>query len=235
MLGVLNNTRGDYDGEVAARAWWTVCMGARLQECRKAHDTWKQQVEDAALPNTLTVAQTQQAVALPAFEPLARCVTLRSMEVGVEPGPLLDRMQAQSKLGAITEWSRAVRDVVPLRERLQAMLPMARVARLSWLQRAVGSRAQAPAGLAPSAAEMDIDEVRLCQVWMYGVASRLSACRGAAGELAAGVGMSDPNQPLQGYESRRWDPTSPTWREMEACVHLQAAKAGTVADAAWRA
>ena len=76
--------------------------------------------------------------------------------------------------------------------------------------------------------------VHACQVWLYGLATRLSKCKDNAAAFAQGVGMSDPNQPLQGYQSRRWDPASPQWQLMEACVHYQAARAGAEANVAWR-
>ena len=88
--------------------------------------------------------------------------------------------------------------------------------------------------LAPSAAEMDVDELRVCQVWMYGLASRLTACHRAASEFSIAAGMVDPNSPLKGYDEERWDPTEPPWQRMEICVHTQASKAGTEADTAWR-
>ena len=49
----------------------------------------------------------------------------------------------------------------------------------------------------------------VCQVWMYGLASRLGACRAAAGEFATVAGMRDPNTPLLGgFDEERWDPTA---------------------------
>ena len=134
---------------------------------------------------------------------------------------------------AAAEWAQAVREVAPLRTQLQQMLPAARRERLPWLRR-VASREADRATLAPAAEQMDADELRLCQVWMYGLATRLADCRHTAAALASAVGMADPNAPLGGYDARRWHPRSAAWREMEACVHVQAGRAGTAADAAWR-
>ena len=134
----------------------------------------------------------------------------------------------------MNEWMRAVDAVGPLKIKLQRdLLPAAPRERLSWLQKRTSS-ATGRDDLAPSAGAMDIDEVRYSQVRMYGLATRLSRCKAAAATLADGVGMSDQNQPLLDYTSRRWDPASSTWQEIEACVHLQAARAGANVDVAWR-
>jgi len=84
------------------------------------------------------------------------------------------------------------------------------------------------------AGAMDIDELRVCQIWMFGLASRLHECQQHAAQFARQVGMPDPNTPLRGYDEDRWDPLSTGWRQMEMCVHEQAAKASTETDAVWR-
>ena len=157
------------------------------------------------------------------------------MERGIDTGDMLDGVQGGNRTRA--EWMQAVDAVGPLKLKLQGeLLPAARKQRQSFLQRRFSSSAasSAPGALAPSAGEMDVDELRLCQVWLYGLASRLSRCKKAASALADGVGMGDPNKPLENYASRRWDPSSPIWQEMEACVHLHAARSGAEADLAWR-
>ena len=71
---------------------------------------------------------------------------------------------------------------------------------------------------------------------MYGLASRLGACRAAASTFATEAGMRDPNTPLLGgFDEERWDPNARMWQEMEACVHSQAGLAGARVDDAWRA
>ena len=88
--------------------------------------------------------------------------------------------------------------------------------------------------LAPSAGEMSIDELRVCQVWLFGLASRLRACQPAAGVFAEAAGLQDANRPLVGYAEERWDPRAPEWKRMEMCVHGQAGEAGQAVDAVWR-
>ena len=155
----------------------------------------------------MRASSSRAAVALPAFEPLAKCVTLRSMEVGIEPSKLLDNLQGNKKQ-AQAEWMHAVDEVGPLKVKLQTqLLPAARKEKMTWLQRRMapphGAEGDRAGALAPSAAAMDIDEARVCQVWLFGLATRLSKCKDTASAFAQGVGMSDPNQPLQNYESRR--------------------------------
>lgn len=212
-------------------------MGSHLTDCKKQVGSWKEQAATHGLPDSLKPEHTHAAVSLPTFEPLAKCVTLRSMEVGVEPGKILDRMQGQGgevgRKRAKAEWAQATKDVDPLKAKLQTMIPAARKERMPWLRRVISS--DRGVTLAPSAAAMDIDEARLCQIWMYSLATRLDDCKRPASALAIGVGMSDPNQPLLRYNSRRWDPSSATWQEMEACVHIQAKKAGAEVDPVWRA
>lgn len=237
ILNTLGKT-GDADAQTTVRTWWVLCMGARLIDCRAAANSWKAQAQSQGIPDSLLPEHTRAVVALPTFEPLAKCVTLRSMEIGVEPSTLLDNIQG-NKRQAQVEWMRAVDEVGPLKVKLQTeLLPAARKEKMSWLQRklapAQGAEGDRAGALAPSTAAMDVDEARVCQVWLYGLASRLSKCSDTASAFAQGVGMSDPNQPLQGYESRRWDPAGKTWQLMEACVHFQAARAGAQTDVAWR-
>ena len=69
---------------------------------------------------------------------------------------------------------------------------------------------------------------------MYGLASRLQRCQSLARDFAAAAGMRDSNSPLLGYDEERWQPTSEEWRAMEGCLHVQAQRAGTECDKAWR-
>ena len=144
--------------------------------------------------------------------------------VGVDPGQTLDHVQtAGARTVARAEWLRAVSEVAPFRTKLQTSLLLL-------------PNSPSPAvSLAPSAAEMGIDELRVCQVWVYSLATRLHACQRAAGGFAVSAGMSDYNSPLKGYDEERWDPGHPRWQEMETCVHVCAERAGTEADVAWRA
>ena len=233
MLEALART-SDVEGRAAARAWWVICMGSRVAECKGAYAAWRAQAE-GALPTQLKTEHTEAAISLPGFEPLAQCIIERAAAIGVDAGAMLDRVEvAGERTLASAEWSRAVQEVEPMRSRLQQGFLRGSQAEPSFLRRAMARLRSDEVVLASSAGEMGIDELRVCQVWMYGLASRLSACQGAAGEFAAAAGMSDPNAPLLGYEAERWDPRSPVWSEMEACVHVQAGKAGTEADAAWR-
>lgn len=233
MLEALARTSGD-EGRAAARAWWVICMGSRVAECKGAYGAWRAQAE-GSLPTQLKTEHTEAAIGLPAFEPLAQCILDRAAAVGVDAGAMLDRVEAAGEQTLKSaEWTRAVQEVEPLRSRLQQGFLRGSQAEPSLFRRAISRVKSDEVVLASSAGEMGIDELRVCQVWMYGLASRLSACQGKAGEFAAAAGMSDPNTPLLGYDSERWDPRSPVWSEMEACVHGQAGKAGTQADAAWR-
>ena len=188
------------------------------------------------LPGQLKPEHTVAAVSLTTFEPMARCLVDHADSLGFDAGAMLNRVEAAGEQNAASaEWARAVREVEPLRTKLQThFLSQEGRESQSFLQRAIaGSKAKKPA-LARSAGEMDIDEVRVCQVWVYGLASRLRACQQLAHEFAVSSGMTDPNTPLQGYDEERWDPRAPPWRDMESCVHVAAAKAGTETDIAWR-
>lgn len=221
----------DAEQQVSIRTWWVLCMGSHLAECKDSYSEWKSQAA-ASLPADLTAQHTREALSLPGFPALAKCVTLKSQAVGVEPGNLLDNVGGGFTLRK--DWFHAVEEVEPLKTSLQAMLLAARREQLSWLAKLTRRPGAVDAALASSSTEMDVDEVRLCQVWMYGLASRLAPCKGSASAFAAGVGMEDPNQPLKNYQSKRWDPRSPVWQEMEACVHFQASRAGVTADSVWR-
>ena len=204
-------------------------MGARVAECKDSYVEWKEQAAQS-LPGQLTPEHTRAVIELPGFETLGRCILSAGQAVGIDPGVTLDTVEAH---GASSEWSRAVGEVEPLRQRLQTTFLADKQS--SFIRRAFASRDKAKnVALAPSAGEMGVDELRVCQVWMYGLASRLSECQNAASEFAASAGMSDPNSPLAGYDEERWDPREPIWQRMENCVHGQAANAGTETDRAWR-
>ena len=224
----------DDDARAAARTWWVICMSSRVQECREAYGAWKAQAADA-LPSQLTAEHTAAAVSLPGFEPMARCILEQGDAIGIDPAATLDTVEAAGvKSHAGIMWAQAVEEVEPLRRRLQHSF-LRRDAETSLLRRAVAGTRPKEVALAPSAGEMGIDELRVCQVWMYGLATRLQDCQLRASNFATAAGMSDPNSPLESYDEDRWDPTAAPWHEMEACVHAQATKAGAEADKAWRA
>jgi hypothetical protein len=232
MLEALARATND-DDRATTRLWWTVCMGNRLTECKQSYAAWKSQAA-ASLPTQLRPEHTEAAVGLPGFEPLGQCVLDCAAAVNVDAGAMLDRVEAVGKRqSANAEWSRAVNDVEPMRHRLQQSFLQPR-SEPSLLQRALSRRPADGVALAPSAGQMELDELRVCQVWMYALASRLRACAPAANEFAAAAGLRDPNAPLLGYEEERWDPRARPWVVMESCVHEQAARAGVEADAAWR-
>ena len=83
---------------------------------------------------------------------------------------------------------------------------------------------------------MEVDELRVCQVWTYALASRLEACRAQARDFATAAGMRNANQPLVGYDEARWDPHAPAcaWQDMELCVTAEAERASTDCDTEWR-
>lgn len=221
-------------------------MASRTNECKGEFAEWRKQVADASMPAQLTAEHTDEAVRLPGFEPVARCILARGEAVGIDAGGLLDRVEVEgAKARANDAWRRAVGEVEYLRTNLQRNFlggrsPPAEPPPPSLLRRALGKGAAQRASpapevaLAPSAGDMGIDELRVCQVWMYAMASRLGNCNRSASAFAESAGMADPNSPLRDYDEARWDPRASVWQEMEACVHLQAAHAGTRADAAWR-
>lgn len=221
----------DEDGRLAARTWWVICMASRAKECKADYDRWRAEAAQQ-LPGQLTAEHTDAAVTMPGFEPMAQCLIDRGAASGIDVGQLLDRVEAAGP------WTRAATEVEPLRHQLQHSFLLGRrdTKESNFVRRAFarGGGRSASARLAPSAAEMDIDELRVCQVWMYGLASRLSACQRDASVFATSAGMVDPNTPLRGYDEGKWDPTASVWRQMEMCVHEQASKAGTTADAVWR-
>jgi len=208
--------RAPGEGErLAARAWWVACMGGRCTECQGLHAAWKAQAA-SALPKRLTPEHTETAVALPGWGPMAECVVNAGLQVGVSVHTTLDRVEAAGldRQDAAAEWTRATSEVTGLRSQLQQKFLKGR--------------------LAPSMGEIGIDELRVIQVWMYGLASRLRECESRAVDFAAAAGMRDSNAPLLGYDEERWEPSSEQWRSMEACVHAEAARAGADCDSAWR-
>ena len=213
----------DESGRMAARAWWTTCMGSNLEACREQYSTWRAEAA-AVLPSKLTAAHTETAIGLPGFEPLGQCVLASGAAVGVQPDRTLDHVEAAGeKQQAAQDWSRATHEVEPLRAQLQTTF-----------LKSSGLFSRGKPALAANMEAMGIDELRVCQVWMYGLAWRLRACHERAEAFSREAGMRDPNTPLQGYDESKWDPQSETWQRMEHCVHRTAAKAGAETDSVWR-
>ena len=209
----------DESGRLAARTWWVTCMGSHLDVCRSAYEQWRTEAMEV-LPRQLTAEHTETAVRLSGFEPMAQCVLECGAAVGVQPDRTLDHVeQAGQQHQAVSEWTRATTEVSPLREALQKSFLTGRFG---------GSK------MAKTAGEMNVDELRVCQIYVYGLATRLRACGQAASAFASEAGMRDPNSPLVGYNEERWDPTADVWKRMEMCVHTAADAAGSTTDAAWR-
>ena len=205
----------DESGRLAARCWWVTCMASQCDECRKEYTDWREQAR-AALPGQLTAEHTETAVGLPGWDPMATCLMSLGRRAGVEIGRTLEHVEAEgARIQAQSAWRTAVAEVAPLREGLVSKFLPDRP-------------------LAQTAGQMDIDELRVCQVWMYGIGSRLVACQERAQSFSTTAGMRDPNTPLLGYNEERWDPYGEPWQALENCVHAQAALAGATADQAWR-
>jgi len=167
------------------------------------------------LPTKLTADHTVAAVQLASFDPMAQCVIDSGRAVGADVMQTLDHVEkvGMQRQGS-AEWGRATKEVAPLRKSLQKR----------FLQH----------GLAESATTMDIDELRVCQIWMFSLASRLQSCQHSARAFAHRAGVQDVTTPLLGYKEDRWDLDSVQWQTMERCIHEQAASAGVDADTEWR-
>ena len=204
----------DEPGRLAARTWWVVCMANQCGRCKDPYDEWRSQAA-ATLPSQLTAEHTESVVSLPGWKTMAQCVVDSGRRVGIEVANTLNHVERKGmEMQDCVAWDTAVAEVEPMRAQLQ--------------------RTYLSHGLARSAGAMDIDELRVCQLWMYGLATRLSECRKPASDFAEEAGMRDANAPMLGYDEERWDPNSDGWRTMETCVHAQAAKANTESDSAWR-
>ena len=189
-------------------------MANQCGDCKEDYDEWKSQAA-ASLPSQLTAAHTETAVGLPGWQPMAQCVVDAGRRVGIEISNALDHVETKGlDMQERAGWDRAVTEVEPMRTQLQ--------------------RSFLPKGLAASAGEMGIDELRVCQLWMYGLATRIQACQQHASNFSREAGMRDPNAPMLGYDATRWDPNADGWTAMEMCVHTQAARANTECDDAWR-
>ena len=205
---------GDEELRLATRAWWVVCMGGRVQECKSTHATWKSEASHE-LGEQLRPSDTEAAVSLASWPPLAQCVLDCGRAVGVDVSRTLAAVEEEGiKQQAGAKWHRAVAEGGPLRSRLQQELLKNR--------------------LAPSRAAMEVDELRVCQIWTYALASRLEACQSHAREFAVAAGMRNANQPLVGYDEERWDPNVPAWQDMELCLMSEAERASADCDRLWR-
>ena len=200
-------------GRMTARSWWVICMADSLDECNSTLRKWKAEAAGAGIPDHLTTQHTYDAVSLPGFEKLARCVTKRGEAAGVDSKALLHHIEMGiDHHPSAGVWSQAVAEAEPLRASLMQ----------SFLMRGDQERRASANGrpfysngdredvvLAASAGEMGVDELLLCQVWMYGLASRLGACQRSASAFAGAADMSDPNHPLENYNQKLWVPPLP--------------------------
>ena len=183
-------------------------MAGTLPRCRALYDAWRAQAA-SALPAQLTAQHTEAAVALPGWAAMEKCVVEQGRAVGVEPAQTLAHVERAGP------WIRAVDTVNPLREKLQ--------------------RSFLPGGVAKTQDEMGIDELRVAQVYVYGLAQHLADCRAHATGVARSAGLSNPDMPLKDYDEERWDPRLAEWQRMELCVHAAAQAGSGSVDAAWRA
>ena len=128
-------------------------------------------------------------MALPGWAAMEKCVVEQGRAVGVEPAQTLAHVERAGP------WIRAVDTVNPLREKLQ--------------------RSFLPGGVAKTQDEMGIDELRVAQVYVYGLAQHLADCRAHATGFARSAGLSNPDMPLKDYDEERWDPRLAEWQRME--------------------
>jgi len=212
---LLSLANADNEGDrLGARAWWVVCMAVRCGGCTEEYKKWK-----GELPTPqLRVEDTQAAVSLPSFNPMAECVIREGREVGVEVSQTLDTTEAfgQKMQGehAQRAWGTAVGGIEPARRDLISKF--------------------LPNGPAPQRQQMSINELRVCQIWLYGLATRLAACQGDAKSFASAIQLPNPESPFEGYQEEKWDPQSKEWIGLESCVRHQAAKAGQDTSECWR-
>jgi len=217
---------GDEESRLAARAWWVICIASRCGErCAAPVEAFREQAASFGVPSKLEVKDTQQVVQLAAWPALERCVLEQGREAGVAVEDTLEhveqvgvRQQAlQRQQAGVEEWARARADVEVMRKNLQTSFLIEKGIPIS-----------------TSAANMGVDELRVCQVYMYGLGSRLRRCQRHAQSFAEGAAMDDVNAPLKGYDEQSWSPELPQWQAMEACVHAEAEKAGGEFGKAWR-
>eukprot|EP00933_Yihiella_yeosuensis_P041849 TRINITY_DN3624_c1_g1_i1.p1 TRINITY_DN3624_c1_g1~~TRINITY_DN3624_c1_g1_i1.p1 ORF type:complete len:271 (+),score=76.38 TRINITY_DN3624_c1_g1_i1:54-815(+) len=70
-------------------------------------------------------------------------------------------------------------------------------------------------------------------VWIYGMATQLPPCKEVAAAWEVAAKISDPLQPLQGYQEDLWDPRRPEWAPLDLAVQAAAERGGTTLDEAW--
>ena len=105
MLEALAKATTD-NGRMAARTWWVLCMGSKLDQCRDQCGQWRSRLT-AQLPSQLKAEDTPKALGLPAFEPLA-CILASGEAVRVMPG---NAGSHRSKSAAKHNWDHAVSGV----------------------------------------------------------------------------------------------------------------------------
>lgn len=79
----------------------------------------------------------------------------------------------------------------------------------------------------------DADQLECKMVWIYSIATMLPQTTAAAKAWGAHAGISDPTQPLAGFDSTKWDPRLPAWAPIDTGVQAGADRGGTTLDDAW--
>ena len=184
-------------------------MASNCGRCTAQFQQFKQDV------SSKSVASQQELFKLASFNAMCECVQQTGFDLGVDIGDTLNAVESYGAQQASGAWKQAVDGIDPARRSIQ--------------------RAFIPAGTAPKHQQMSLEEFRGCQIWLYGLATRLQACHGDAKQWASEAGLQNPLDPISGYDEAQWNPQVETWQRMENCVRRQAHRAGTDVFAAWRA
>jgi len=210
----------DSEGDrIVARAWWVVCMATQCGSCSAEYQKWVKQATAVLKKPQVGYEETVTVVNLPEYNPMAECVVQAGRTIGVEVADTLDTvenygMQEQQKRAG-GAWKEAVDGIEPARRQIHHHF--------------------IPNGPSRDEKEMSMEEFRGCQLWMYGLATRLSTCKTKATEFASVAGMPDPSSPFKGFQEEKWNPETAAWQGMEDCVRRQASKAGADVFDAWQA
>eukprot|EP00658_Telonema_sp_P-2_P063683 TRINITY_DN52458_c0_g1_i1.p1 TRINITY_DN52458_c0_g1~~TRINITY_DN52458_c0_g1_i1.p1 ORF type:complete len:160 (-),score=34.32 TRINITY_DN52458_c0_g1_i1:102-581(-) len=127
----------------------------KRQQCGQCTAQFKQFSADVG---GLQTPDTAAVVNQKSFNPLAECVQQAGRQLGVEIAETLNAVEAHGMQQGVQAWTQATNGIDPARHQIQ--------------------RAFAPNGTAPDVQQMSIEEFRGCQIWMYGLATRLQACQG---------------------------------------------------------
>jgi len=165
-------------------------------------------------------AMIRSARASPVWSNVVGIVKKKAEEVGSDPEAIWKTLE-QGRL----EWLRAVNSAHSIKGLLKKTL----------IKGAADNPKSPNNNDAPPAVVLNGDISDAKMIWIYGLSLNIKELQQAAATWAQVVRMSNPTEPLVGYQAILWDPRHEDWRALDLGTQAAAEGGGSTLEAAWEA